>query len=152
MGMSADLHDPADSGVALAFDYFPGMVYQRSPRFRCGELRDQPALDWTGMLSPELKSVAARFPVTLALARRYNWTLRISYFLLFAGPTLALMFGLVLGPNDVIEEIRTALFLVGLLATGCALLLNKDATHQLPRLVQTFNELSAAGRKTSWPE
>lgn len=128
----------------LSFDYFPGMVFARPPRFTCGDIRDEPALDWTGMTTKSLKSVAARFPETRELCTRYDWTLRASYAGLFAGPTLMALstdFFELIGATP---ELRVVAFVLGLALLGGSLLLNKDTSQMLKRLVERYNELAKA--------
>jgi hypothetical protein len=141
------LESAESSGVeTLSFDYFPGMVFARAPCFTCGEIRDEPALDWTGMTTKALKSVAARFPETREMCKRYDWTLRASYAGLFAGPSLMALSTDLFELIGATPELRVIAFVLGLALLGGSLLLNKDTSQILRALVKRYNELLRQAR------
>lgn len=129
----------------LHFDFFPGMFFQRSPRFTCGDFVDEPALNLGGLTTPSLKKVAQRFPETRSLCFRYDWTLRASYLGIFIGPTLIVSCTRLLSDTfNIPPDLRAILFIGGLALTGASLLLNKDTGAQLRSLVETYNLLAKA--------
>lgn len=132
----------------LSFDFFPGMFFQRSPRFTCGEFVNEPALNLGGLTTAALKKVAQRFPETRALCFRYDWTLRASYTGIFIGPTLIVSSLRILSETfSVPPDLRAILFIGGLALTGASLLLNKDTGALLRNLVDTYNTLATAEKQ-----
>jgi hypothetical protein len=132
-----------NSNAPLSFDYFPGMLISRPPRFTCGTIKDAPALDWKGMISSELLAVASRFPETKALCSRYDWTLRGSYAGLFSGPLFLIeSFAMLGSPLGEMPEIRVVLLVAGLLLLGVSVLLHWDTSRLLRLLVERYNELT----------
>jgi len=133
--------NPADPDV-LSFDFFPGMFFQHSPRFTCGEIVDEPALNLGGITTPALKQIAKRFPETRAICQRYDWTLRASYVGIFTGPVLIVFSTPILGDTGIPPEARAVILIAGLALIGASLLLNKDTGAQLRNLVDTYNALA----------
>jgi len=134
------------SDLPLSFDFFPGMFFQRSPRFTCGEFVDEPALNLGGLTTPALKQVAKRFPETRAICQRYDWTLRASYVGIFTGPVLATFSTSILGDFGASPDVRAVMLIAGLALIGASLLLNKDTGAQLKNLVATYNALASAAK------
>lgn len=132
------------SDQPLSFDFFPGMFFQRSPRFTCGDFIEEPALNLGGLTTPALKQVAQRFPETRAICQRYDWTLRASYVGIFTGPILAVFSTQILGDIGAPPEARAVMLIAGLALIGASLLLNKDTGAQLRNLVDTYNALANA--------
>lgn len=127
----------------LSFDFYPGMFFQRSPRFTCGDVVDEPALNLGGMTTPALKKVAERFDETRSLCSRYDWTLRASYAGIFIGPILVVFSTRILGEIGIPPEARAVMLIAGLALIGASLLLNKDTGAQLKNLVDTYNAVAS---------
>jgi len=133
----------------LHFDYFPGMFFQRAPRFTCGEFVNKPALNLGGLTTPALKQVAQRFPETRSLCFRYDWTLRASYTGIFIGPMMIVSSTRLLSETfNISYDLRAILLIAGLALTGASLLLNKDTGAQLRSLVDTYNTLADAEKES----